>query len=79
MSRFYFSVITNAEKIIDEEGTELPDLNAARAEAIEDARALMSDAILGGRDISDRSIEISNESGEVLMVVPFVDAVSRLD
>jgi uncharacterized protein YbcI len=79
MSRFYFSVITTAEKIVDEEGTELPDLDAARAEAIEDARTLMSDAILGGRDISDRSIEISNESGEVLMVVPFADAVSRLD
>jgi hypothetical protein len=77
MSRFYFSVITTAEEIIDEEGTELPDLDAARAEAIEDARTLMSDAILGGRDISDRSIEISNESGEVLMVVPFADAVSR--
>ena len=33
MSRFHFNIVTSAGKICDEEGTELPDLDAARAEA----------------------------------------------
>ncbi|MGO7564842.1 hypothetical protein ACC754_36425 [Rhizobium johnstonii] len=57
------------------EGTELPSLENARQEAIEDARTLMSDAILLGQDISSRGVEIRNEMGEVLLKVPFKDAI----
>jgi hypothetical protein len=79
MTRFYFSVVTAAGKIIDQEGTELSDLAAARVEAIKDARSLMSEAILAGNDISGRSIEIGDDSGKILLVVSFADAISRSD
>ncbi|WP_432442949.1 DUF6894 family protein [Rhizobium laguerreae] len=50
------------------EGTELPSLEQAREEATEDARALMSDAILLGQDISSRRLEICNEAGDALLI-----------
>jgi hypothetical protein len=47
MPRYYFHVASGKEAIRDEEGSDLLDLEAARAETVKDARALMSDAILG--------------------------------
>lgn len=76
-TRYYFNMISHAGALNDHEGTELTSLEVARREAIEDARTLMSMAILEGRDISDRSIEICNCAGEVLLIVAFRDAIRR--
>jgi hypothetical protein len=76
MSRYYFHIVTSSGKISDEEGTELPNLDAARAEAIEDARALMSDAMLAGEDVSGRAMEIGDENGKALMTVQFMEAIT---
>ncbi|PDS96048.1 hypothetical protein CO659_21065 [Rhizobium sp. S9] len=59
----------------DLEGTELPSLEQTWEEAIEDARALMSDAILLGQEISSRRLEICNEAGDVLLTLAFADAI----
>jgi hypothetical protein len=74
MPRFFFNTI-GKEKVHDPEGTELPSLADARMEALEDARDAMSRAILQGYDISSHRIEVCNEAGDVLLVVPFVDAI----
>jgi hypothetical protein len=79
MPRYFFHHVTKAGPVRDFEGTDLPHLEHARAEAILDARSLMSDAIREGRDISSRSIQITDEQGNVLLVVPFVDTVTRED
>lgn len=79
MPRFYFNIITAAGKIFDPEGSELRDVDVARAEAVEDARILMSNALLDGRDISSRSMEICDEAGNILHVIPFTSAFSRFD
>ena len=78
MPRFYFDIRIEAELLEDWEGTDLPDLEAARLAAIEDARSLMSDAVRIGYDIASRSIEIRNEAGEVLFSLPFSEAVKRV-
>jgi len=44
-------------------GTELPDLEQARAEAIADARTLMSIAMIDGHTIFGRSVEIRDRLG----------------
>jgi hypothetical protein len=75
MPRYYFNVVTTTTTVEDLEGTELPSLDAARKEAIKDARQLMGAAILDGDDISSRRIEISNDAGEVLFVLRFTDAI----
>jgi hypothetical protein len=77
MKRFFFNIVTAAGKILDPEGTELGDLDIARTEAIKDARMLMSDALMEGKDISSRSMEITDETGEVLLMLPFVSAFNR--
>jgi hypothetical protein len=77
MPRFYFNVRVGPHVIPDTEGTDLASLQEAQAEALLDARSLMSAAILEGDDISGRSIEICNEAGDVLFILPFGDAVNR--
>jgi hypothetical protein len=78
MPRFYFNILSEAGSLDDWEGTELPDLAAARIEAVHDARALMSSAVLLGYDIASRSVEIRNETGDILLVLPFSEAVKRV-
>lgn len=79
MPKYFFHHVTKAGLVHDLEGTELPDLEHARTEAILDARSLMSSAILQGRDISARRIHISDERGDVLLTIPFLDTVTRED
>jgi hypothetical protein len=75
-TRYYFNLTTASGVVQDLEGSELSSLDEARAEAIMDARLLMSEAVRQGRDISDRSVQICNEAGEVLMIVAFREAIS---
>jgi hypothetical protein len=78
MPRFHFNILSEAGSLDDWEGTELADLAAARIEAVRDARALMSSAVLLGYDIASRSVEIRNETGDILLVMPFSEAVKRV-
>lgn len=75
MPRYFFNIIAGDGIREDFEGTELPSLEHARIEAIEDARSLMSNAILVGEDISSRGMEIRNQNGEVLLSMAFMDAI----
>lgn len=77
MPRFFFTVISGKNVLDDQEGSVLPSLDQAIVEALKDARALMSDAILQGRDISEGCIIIRNAQQEVLTVVRFADALDR--
>ena len=65
----------NEVATIDEVGVELPDLAAAREAAVEEARAVLSDAAKNGRiDLSHR-IEVEDESRRPVLVLPFSAAV----
>jgi hypothetical protein len=74
MPTFYFNIMTADEVIEDREGTDLPDLQAARIEAIEDARLLMSHSILLGNDVSGWSVQIIDDQSEVVLLLPFTEA-----
>ena len=76
MTRYFFNVISGKDTIEDPEGAELPDIDAARAEALEDIRFLMSAAILEGSDISDRSMEVRDSAGSVVLRIAFNEAIS---
>ena len=77
MARFFFNYRIGSDYVRDREGTDLDDIAQARAEAIKDARHLMSKAILDGSDVSSRIFEICDENGRVLMELPFSEAISR--
>lgn len=79
MPKYYFHVLTSEGRVIDPEGSELDDMEAAYRSAIEDARALMSEAILEGKDISSRKIEICDAQGIPLQIVPFRSALTVVD
>lgn len=73
---FHFNVTSGSTTVYDHEGTELADLKSARAEAIRDAWAAMSEAMRKGRDISRHStIEICDGDGKLLMSLPCSDAI----
>jgi hypothetical protein len=79
MPRYFFNQRRRIGLIPDPEGSDLPDLGAASAEAIESARELMSEAILEGLDISARSFEVTDADQRMLLVVPFREAYSPAD
>lgn len=61
----------------DHEGIELPDLIAARKEAIVGLREIISENILKGRLSLKDYIEITDDTGVILCCVTFKDAVEN--
>ena len=74
MARYYLHINNGGGYSEDLEGQELPDLDAARAAAIEGVRSMLSEARQGQLDLSGK-IEIADDGGNILLVVPFCDAV----
>lgn len=75
MSRYFLHIDNGGGFSEDLEGQELPDLEAARAAAIDGVRSLLSEEARQGQlDLSGR-IKIANAEGNILLVVPFSEAV----
>ena len=72
MPRYLFHVVGAEDRYADDEGTDLPDLNAAKEEARKDARDFRRARfqMLSG-DWSDWAIEICDSDGKLLDTVPF--------
>jgi hypothetical protein len=77
MPRFFLHIDDGTQRIEDEEGSELPDLAAAREEALVAARQLWAAAILRQQDIGTRRILIVGGDGNVTDVVEMDDALPR--
>jgi hypothetical protein len=61
----------------DPDGTELPDLEAARREAMLSAREMLAERIILGADDIPTRIVITDEEGSILSVVHFRDVLPR--
>ena len=73
MMPLYYLHIRNGDKLeVDPDGTELPDLEAAFAEAVKVARELVDEVDDLGRDAA---IEITDGAGETVLTVPFSDTL----
>ena len=73
---FFLHVRDGDAVFADEAGSEFANLDAARAEAIECARELMSQGILNGGLLGiERIFEIADGTGCTLMTVPFREAI----
>jgi hypothetical protein len=72
MQRYYFS-ITNEPPFNDIDGLELPDLGAARTEAIGLARDLMRHS-LHPRGWSHGAIRVTDDSQRLVLNLPFAEA-----
>lgn len=74
--RYFFHIRSEDGVICDEEGSELPDIDAARTEARLSAREFAMDDLRRGVPVAPRRIEIADDSGQVLSMLPVRDVVS---
>jgi hypothetical protein len=73
--RYFFDARSENGLSRDEEGLDLPDLEAARAEALKAAEQLWGDL---SADTSQMAIEITDEAGQTILTVSFTEAAERL-
>ena len=76
MPRYFFHVVEGTYILSDDEGSELPDLEAVRNDAVEGAREIMADDIRSGRKPEDRTMLVRDENGITVLTLPFLDAIS---
>jgi hypothetical protein len=75
MPRYHFRIHNSIGVTEDEEGRELPDLDAARAEGVSGIRSILADDVIHGHvDLGGR-LEVTDADGRVLLTVPFAEAV----
>ena len=77
MPRFFLHIDDGTQRIEDEEGSELPDLEAAREEALGSARQLWAAAILKQQDIGSRRFLIASGDGNIVELIEMDDALPR--
>ena len=75
MPHYYFDLDECGDVTVDEEGRDLPDTEAARADAIREARQLMSSEILRGRLCPESIVRVRDEAGSTVFAIRFEDAV----
>ncbi len=67
MPRYFFNIRDGYDVDEDEEGVELPDLEAAKAEALATVEELRDELA----DAGNIELEITDETGRRLLTVPF--------
>jgi hypothetical protein len=72
MARFYLNIKDGGTIIADEEGTDLPDIEAAKNYAMKCARCMVIDAVRAGKAWVPEAFLIA---GRTLAVVPLVAAL----
>ena len=76
MARYFFHV-RGADGAVshDYEGQDLPNLDAARSEAVSSNREMLGERLLHGGTLGPRQIEIADASGAVLATVAAQDVL----
>lgn len=76
MPVFYFHVRSEGSVLQDDEGIDLPDRDAAGTEAAASARDIVAERVKSGKPFGlDDVFEITDESGQLVLTVPFREAV----
>lgn len=73
--RYHFHIRDGDVLIEDSEGSELPSLDAAHAEAIAGARSILAEKLKAGEVLDGQRFEIVDGSGTLRAVVPLKDAI----
>ena len=77
MSRFYFHIRSGEHLIEDQDGSDLPDADAARQEALVSARQILADVIKSGNKQSPEAFVIADSEGRELQIVPFASVLPK--
>ena len=73
--RYYFHLRESEAYVLDEEGLELPGIDAVLREAIVGARSVMAGEVMQGKLPLRSSIEVDDENGQRVLDLPFGEAV----
>jgi hypothetical protein len=73
--RFYFHVRSQDGHDIDEEGIDLPSIDAARDEARKAAREMVAELVLQAESIDGMRFEIADQNGAVLATIAFREVI----
>ena len=80
LPRYFFHVRDTTGLLVeDPDGTELPNIAAARVEAAAAAREVMAEHIRKGEDVSGWRFEVTNERDQPVLSLLFRDAVKQAD
>lgn len=71
MKRYFFHIRHNGETVMDEEGDEYPSLDDAKSSAIRSVRELVAARIKNGHMVSDKYMDVHDETGELLASISF--------
>jgi hypothetical protein len=75
MPRYFFHLYNDVDTM-DEEGRTFPDLAAAHANAVKEAREMMLETVAEGRINFSHRIDIEDGTGAVVGTVTFGEAVT---
>jgi hypothetical protein len=77
MPVYHFDQMKGNVLIEDYEGQDLPDIEAAKIEAIESSRELLAVAVRQGIYATNRAYIIRTADGEILATLPFRDTIEE--
>ena len=76
MPMYFFHIKENGDVLYDDEGSDHPDLDAAREEAIEGIRQIISDAVLTGSPLGlDREMHVVDDARNTQLKVMFREVI----
>jgi hypothetical protein len=76
MTQYFFHIKEGDEVLHDMEGSDHPDLQAARGEAIEGIRQIVGDAVMFGSPLRlDREMHVADDAGDTLLKLIFREVV----
>ena len=78
MPRYFFNIYDDVV-VKDDEGMELPNLEAARLQALNGARDLIATQVRHGYMERSHWLEVEDAAGEVLLNLTFAEAVEIRD
>lgn len=76
MPLYFLDVYNRTICSSDEEGIELPDLDAARVQAVQGIRSILQDEVAHGRFDLEGRVEIFDADRNLLATVEYRDAVA---
>jgi hypothetical protein len=76
MPLYFLDVYNRTGCSRDEEGMELPDLDAARAQAVDGIRSILQDEVGHGAIDFEGRVEVRDENGTILATIVYREAVT---
>ena len=73
--RYFFHLRESESYLVDEEGLELPGIDAVLAAAIAGARSVIAGEAMEGKLPLRSSIEVDDEHGQRVLDLPFLETV----